>query len=226
VRSAYPAHYPAGVDSAGDLERLLARAQGGDVRAFEALVDGHLAQVRRFARAFTPNRSDADDLAQDALVKVYRNLRLFRYQASFSTWLYTVVRNTLVDSTRSRAGRARAREVALEPAQLQDAGGGARPDEQLAAEEERRRVWRALRHLPLEFRTAVVLFDLEGHSYDEVAAIEGVPVGTVKSRLARGREQLRRLLSEGEPAPERATEVASAGTETGRSPSNLHRSGS
>jgi RNA polymerase sigma-70 factor (ECF subfamily) len=214
------------VSDAGDLEKLIARAQGGDVRAFEALVAGHLAQVRRFARAFAPTESDADDLAQEALVKVYRNLRLFRYQASFTTWLYTVVRNTLLDFVRSRAGRARAREVALESAHFSGAEDGARADEQLAAEEERRRVWRALRQVALEFRTAVVLFDLEGHSYDEVAVIEGVPVGTIKSRLARGREHLRRLLVEVETGPERTGEAAPLGTETGRIPSQLHRSGS
>src|SRR5262249_26210519 len=71
-------------------------------------------------------------------------------------------------------------------------------DEALVREEERQRLWNALRQVPEEFRTALVLFDIEGHTYDELAAIEGVPVGTVKSRLFRGRALLRKLLGEPE----------------------------
>ena len=70
-------------------------------------------------------------------------------------------------------------------------------DEQLAKEEERRRLWAAIRQVPVDLRSALVLFDIEGHSYDEIAAIEGVPVGTVKSRLFRGREALRKVLGQG-----------------------------
>src|SRR5258708_20318875 len=97
-----------------ELDALIAQAQSGDVRAFEALLESHLAQVRRFARAFASSESDADDLAQEALVKIFKSLRLFRYQSAFSTWLYAVVRNVFLDSTRSRAGRERLREETLE----------------------------------------------------------------------------------------------------------------
>jgi RNA polymerase sigma-70 factor (ECF subfamily) len=81
-----------------ELDALVARAQEGDVRAFEALVAAHLPQVRRFARAFASEGADADDLAQEALLRVYRNLRSFRYQAAFSSWLYALVRNTFLVS--------------------------------------------------------------------------------------------------------------------------------
>src|SRR3954452_8769345 len=74
-----------------DLDSLLTRAQGGDVRAFEDLLRGYLPQIRRFARAFALVDADADDLAQDAIIKVYKSLRLFRYQSAFSTWLFAVV---------------------------------------------------------------------------------------------------------------------------------------
>jgi RNA polymerase sigma-70 factor (ECF subfamily) len=182
---------------APDTEQLVRRAQAGDVRAFEALIAAHIAPVRRFARAFTHNEADADDLAQEALVKVYRAVGGYRFQSAFSTWLYAVVRNAFLDLQKSRAGRERAAE---QPLRRQDAGGEregpAPPDEQLAAEQDRRRLWQAVGQVPTEYRTALVLFDVEGLSYEEIAEVERVALGTVKSRIARGRDRLRRLLRE------------------------------
>lgn len=190
------------MSTGGELDALIARAQEGDARAFEALVAGHLPQVRRFARAFAEGEADADDLAQDALLRVYRSLRTFRYQAAFSSWLFAVVRSTFLDFSKSRAGRARLRQEPLGPEHDGAPADGAGADEQLVAEAERRRVWRALRAVPVEYRTALVLFDLEGRSYDEVADVEGVAVGTVKSRLSRGRAHLRKLLGSVEGTPD------------------------
>jgi RNA polymerase sigma-70 factor (ECF subfamily) len=194
-----------------ELRARVAEAQDGSVRAFEILVSSHLPQVRRFARAFSRSDADADDLAQEALVKVYKNLRSFRFQSAFKTWLYSVVRNVFLDATRSRAGRERSQEDPLPTDHAQLPSNAEPADEGLARAEARQRIWRALRELPTEFRTAVVLFDVEGHTYDEVAAIEGVPVGTVKSRLSRGRVLLRALLA-GERAPEAPASEGGAGT--------------
>src|SRR5712692_1174366 len=162
--------YSETVASGEDLDALIKRAQEGDVRAFEALLAGHLPRVRRFARAFSASDTDADDLAQEALLKVYRSLKLFRYQAAFSTWLYAVVRNVFLDGARSRSRRDRQREDPLEPEHGQVAGDTTAADERIGREQERRRLWRALRQVPEEFRSAMVLFDIEGRSYDEVAA--------------------------------------------------------
>ena len=179
-----------------ELRAWIAQAQDGDVRAFERLMAAHLSQVRRFARAFARSDADADDLAQEALVKVYKSLRSFRFQSPFPTWLYSVVRHVFIDNTRGRVGQARAREQALddEHAQLPDTTDT--PHESLARGEERQRLWRALRQLPVDFRTSVVLFDVEGHTYEEVAALEGIAMGTVKSRISRGRALLRTLLTD------------------------------
>ena len=102
------------------VEDLVRRAQQGDVSAFERLIGEHLPIVRRFARAFARGHEAAADLAQDALLKVYRSLGGYRFQSSFSTWLYAIVRNVYLDDARSRAGRDRAAERPLEP------GGGRR----------------------------------------------------------------------------------------------------
>lgn len=209
-----------------DLDRLIAQAQDGDVRAFEALLADHLPMVRRFARAFAGSPHDADDLAQDALLKVYKSIRLFRYQSAFSSWLYAVVRNSFLDGTKSRSGRERAREQALQPGHVEGEPGDAPADELLHREQERQRLWRALRRVPVEFRSALVLFDLEGCTYDEVAAIEGVPVGTVKSRLSRGRAALRVLLGVGEEATPGEEVADSPGTPAATPSSHLPRRGS
>jgi RNA polymerase sigma-70 factor (ECF subfamily) len=193
--------YPAPV-TRESLDELVERAQAGEARAFEALVEAQLPRIRRYARAFAAAEHEADDLAQEALVRVYRSLRAFRWQSAFSTWLFAVVRSAFLDAAKGRAATRRALEEPLRDHHGEQAGG-LRPDEALAAEEDRRRVWAALRQVPAEYRSAVVLFDIEGLSYDELAAIEEVAVGTVKSRLHRGRAHLRRLLG---PAPGEAAE--------------------
>jgi RNA polymerase sigma-70 factor (ECF subfamily) len=181
-----------------DVEELARRAQQGDVAAFERLIAEHTPLVRRFARAFTRSHEAADDLAQDALLKVYRSIGGYRFQSSFSTWLYAIVRNVYLDDARSRAGRERAAERPLDasgvdgdPTTDPDAP---RADRRLEREELRRQVWDALGNIPADFRSTLVLYDIEGLTYEEIAAIERSPLGTVKSRLSRGREHLRRAL--------------------------------
>ncbi|HEX5754126.1 MAG TPA: sigma-70 family RNA polymerase sigma factor [Archangium sp.] len=207
-----------------ELRALIAEAQDGNVRAFELLVSSHLPQVRRFARAFASSDADVDDLAQEALVKVYKSLRSYRSQSAFKTWLYSVVRNAFFDALRGRAGRERSLEEPLAADHAQAPSTADTADERLLREEERQRLWRALRALPPEFRTAVVLFDVEGHTYEEVAAIEAVPIGTIKSRLSRGRALLRTLLAGGQ-APEASESTGGAGTSDGGVSSQGRRSG-
>ncbi|HLL54513.1 MAG TPA: sigma-70 family RNA polymerase sigma factor [Myxococcaceae bacterium] len=207
-----------------ELRALIAEAQDGNVRAFELLVASHLPRVRRFVRAFAVSTADGDDLAQEALVKVYKSLRSYKAQSAFDTWLYAVVRNVFLDTARSRAGRERSQEEPLTGDHDQAPSGAEAADEGLARAEERQKLWRALRELPAEFRTAVVLFDVEGHTYEEVAAIEGVAMGTVKSRLSRGRALLRDILA-GEQAPGPSAAAGTAGTSVTEIPSHGGRSG-
>src|SRR4051812_17991637 len=147
---------------ADEVDALVRRAQGGDVRAFEALVDAHLPLVRRFARAFARSEDDAGDLAQEALVKVYRSIAGYRFQSAFSTWLYAIVRNVFLDDARSRVRKERAAEQPLEPRHVDghpaaDGDSDAlRADHRLEREEERRRVWDALASVPPEFRSTLV----------------------------------------------------------------------
>jgi RNA polymerase sigma-70 factor (ECF subfamily) len=185
-----------------DDDDLVRRAQAGEVRAFEALVAGHLPRLRRFAKSFAWSSSDADDLAQEALIKIYRSLRSYRFESSFSTWMYRVTRNAFMDAWRHNASRERAADTAGD--------GWARdvhapsPDDLLLQSEERERLWCAIRQVSPEFRSVLVLCDVEGMSGSEVAAIENLPEGTVKSRLHRGRAQLAQLLRKEAAEDERA----------------------
>jgi RNA polymerase sigma-70 factor, ECF subfamily len=203
--------------SSEEVEELVRRAQQGDVPAFERLIAAHIALVRRFARAFARSPEAAADLAQDALLKVYRSIGGYRFQSSFSTWLYAIVRNVYLDDARSRAGRDRAAERPLEASGL-DADPMADPDalradRRLEREELRRLVWAALGEVPADFRATLVLYDIEGLTYEEIAAIENSPLGTVKSRLSRGREHLRRVLG-GEDPEARPFETSEPGNST------------
>jgi RNA polymerase sigma-70 factor (ECF subfamily) len=199
-RREWPRVYRTVIDPLED-DDLIKRAQTGNVHAFETLVEAHIPRLRRFARSFARSDADADDLAQEALIKVYRSLRGYRFESSFSTWLYRVTKNCFMDAQRSAASRERTVAAVSEGA---DVGHTAEalataPDVILLRAEERARLWTGIGRISAEFRTVLVLCDVEGLGIGEVASIENLPEGTVKSRLHRGRAQLARLLQENEP---------------------------
>lgn len=175
---------------------LLHSAQAGNAAAFEQLIAPHIASVRRFAFAFSRHWADADDLAQEALLKAFDALGSFEARASLDTWLFTITRNVCHDYYRSRAGQARKREDALEDDHSSDAPPDLLepPDELLVAKDRVERLWLQIKQLAPEFRVPLVLYEIEGLSYEEIAKIERVPVGTIRSRLARGRQRLRQVL--------------------------------
>ncbi len=177
-----------------EVAALVARAADGDVAAFERLVAEYQPRVYSFALTFAPDRDEAADLAQEALLKVYRSIGQFRFQSSFTTWLFQIVKNTFLDARKSRAARERAQEKPLHQMEAEEAdelAEAALAEERLVRAEDRRALERALARVPEAYRMVVVLFDVQGMSYDEIAQVLSVPVGTVKSRLKRGRDALR-----------------------------------
>lgn len=180
-----------------EVAALVARAQAGDIAAFQRLIALYQPKVLSFARAFTGDPDEASDLAQEALIKVYRSLNSFRFQSSLPTWLFRIVKNTFLDHARSRRAHERGVEQRLDEtheAALTTDGDGA--EARLLRDEEHRALWAALREVPEHFRTVLVLADMQGMSYEEVAAVIDAPLGTVKSRLKRGRDALRLSLLE------------------------------
>jgi RNA polymerase sigma-70 factor (ECF subfamily) len=180
--------------AAHELAGLVERARGGDVVAFEHLIAQHQGKVYTFAFAFTGDPEQAKDLAQDALVKVYRSLGSFRFQSAFSTWLYAIVKNTYLDAVKSRAGRERSLEEPLGDADLAELRETANAEDRLLEKESRHLMLRALREVPPAFRTVVMMTDVQGLGYEQVAGALSLPLGTVKSRLKRGRDALRAAL--------------------------------
>ena len=165
---------------------------------FEETALVHLDALYRSALRFTRNRAEAEDVLQETFLKAFRGFHRFNPGTSCRAWLFTILRNTFLNRVRDARWEvlekdADAWEGAAESATA-DPSAGASPEEEFFQTVLHGDVDRALKALPLVFREAVVLVDLEGLSYKEVAQVLGCPIGTVMSRLARGRGLLRRAL--------------------------------
>jgi RNA polymerase sigma-70 factor (ECF subfamily) len=187
----------AATESLPDLpdERLILLAQAGEEAAFSEFVRRHTATVHRWM-ARSVGSQDADDMTQEVLLKAYRGLPKFRGDAPPRAWLASIADNAVKNRYRAR-GRfrrifARSTDEDHSP---EPAASSAGPEENARARESRTFVTEALARLAVEFRMPVVLRDLEEWSYEEIAQSLGLPVGTVKSRIARGRAQLKTLLA-------------------------------
>ena len=177
---------------------LMARVQAGDHGAFEPLVRRYEKRLFGYFLNLVEDPATAADLAQETFVRVYRAVPRYRESGRFESWLFRIAAN-LVRSRRRRLDQ-RAAHVSLEetPAaerELAARGGERRPDEAAWRAELRDALEKALPQLPLVFREAVVLRDVQGWSYREIAEMLGVEEGTVKSRAHRGRQRLRELLA-------------------------------
>ena len=175
---------------------LVAAWQAGDEAAFETLVRRHERRVFGLLMRMLGDREEAADVAQEAFLSLHRHGHRFRREARFSTFVYRVAANAALNRRRS-LGRRRAREQAL--ARRQEAGidlpsSPRDPEDATVGSEVQERVQRALLELPPDLRTALVLYDLQGESYGDIAATLEIPEGTVKSRIHRARTALREHL--------------------------------
>jgi RNA polymerase sigma-70 factor (ECF subfamily) len=151
------------------------------------LIEAQIPGLRRYARALTRNEVPADDLVQDCLVRAVAKQHLWQEGTDLRAWLFTILHNQHVNHVRRSAREGVAVNVSeTEPSLIH----AANQDKHL----ELRDLDRALAKLPEEQRTVILLVGLEGMAYEAVAGIIGIPVGTVRSRLSRGREALRRLM--------------------------------
>ena len=192
---------------------LIDRAAAGDLRAFEELVRHHQRRAHAVAYGIVRNPEDAREVAQDAFLRVHRHLKDFEGGASFSTWLYRIVYNLSIDLLRRRSpGRA----IGLEghthlggaPHEGLPPRGGANPLPALDRTRLVEGMQRCLDELPPHHRTAILLREVEGMSYEEIAEAMEVPKGTVMSRLFHARRKMQRMLCEhfGDEVPKTADE--------------------
>jgi RNA polymerase sigma-70 factor (ECF subfamily) len=175
-------------------EELLASARQGDEEAFGDFVRRHTATVHRWM-VRSVGADDADDMTQDVFVKAYRGLGRFRGDAPPRAWLAAIADNAVKNRYRARSRFRRVFAGSTDAAPEHEARSPvAGPEEVARVGESRRVVTEALKLLPAEFRMPVVLRDIDEWSYEEIAISLALPIGTVKSRIARGRGQLREIL--------------------------------
>ena len=207
-------HGRVSIDRVSDAE-LVARARQGDAAAFGELVDWHRTAVYRVALAALGSHEEAEDAAQDAFVTAYRRLAGFRGDASFKTWLLTIAWRHALNRRRARwwrsagragqagqAGLARQRGEAGQvgragPAGLEELSSPNRSPEQAALDHElRSAIVAEIRALPAKLRDTLLLAQAGEYDYEEIGAMLGAPVGTVKWRVSEARKTIRRRLGE------------------------------
>ena len=183
-------------DVGSDELALIQRCAAGDEDACTELVGAHQRMVYQLALHLLGDHNEALDLSQEVFLRVFRTIRAFRGQSALRTWIYRIVVNQASNRQRWWRRRRRAQQVSFEQhvedhGELPDMRRLERPDVVFGQKELAARIQRALDRLPFDQRTAVVLREIDGLSYEEIAFSLDVAVGTVKSRLARAREQLR-----------------------------------
>jgi RNA polymerase sigma-70 factor (ECF subfamily) len=177
-----------------DERLMITRAQGGDPAAFEALVNQHARYVFNLALRVVHDPQEAENLSQEAFLRAWRALPGFRAEASFTTWLYQIVTRLCYN----RLPRLRMELAALDPdadeikVDLKDERLSL--EDTLLSEELQRTLHQAIDRLPDGFRLLITLRHLQGLSYAEIAAVTGLPLGTVKTGIHRARQQLRQHL--------------------------------
>jgi len=190
------------VTSSGEDALLIEAFQRGDKKAFDELVIRHKDRIFNLCYRFLGDYEEANDSAQEAFVKAYGSLNTFRLESAFSTWLYRIAVNACKNKLGSAAYRAKRKTVSLDnpgnnedgPLPMEIQNGTPSPLARMEEKEKKALVQRALDTLPTEFKMVVTLRDVEGLSYEEIAEVTGLNLGTVKSRIARARTDLRNKL--------------------------------
>ena len=178
-------------------QNLAQRAANGDVAAFRRLVHNHSGLVYRVALRIL-GAEDAKDASQEVWIRVWRNIERFRGDSAFSTWLYKITVNTCLSARRREQSRQTWQFGDELPYLSLPSGGEGNPEAAALTEERRQELYRALESVRAEHRAALVLRHMEGLSYAEVAEILGVPDGTAKGWVSRGRATLLVALTEEE----------------------------
>lgn len=174
-----------------DTHHLIAKFKAGDTSAFEQLVRLHQDRIYSLCRHLLGNAQEAEDAAQDSFIKAYRNLPHFTPDASFYTWLYRIAVNTCLDyKKRPFLASLFARSPDDEEFEAWELPDELSPERLYESKEMGQALQRALQKLSPKLKAVIVLKEMEGLSYEEIAEVLDVSLGTVKSRLSRAREEL------------------------------------
>jgi len=177
---------------------LIERVQSGDKQAFNLLVLRYQNKVCNLISRYINNPGDVADVAQEAFIKAYRAIPSFRGESAFYTWLYRIAVNTAKNHIVAQSRRPPAQDVDTEEAEYYENGGALKeisnPENLTLSKELKRVVFSAIEALPDDLKTAMTLRELDGLSYEEIAAVMDCPVGTVRSRIFRAREAVEKKI--------------------------------
>ncbi len=177
-------------------EKLVERCLRGEDSAWETIVSAYGKRIYNLSYRYCGRKEEAEDLTQESFIRIYQNLRTYRPEAgSFQSWLLTISRNVIIDNYRqTRRFRQTGGSEELETLNI---GDDRLPDPQRLAEQEEaaRFVHEGLQLLPDELKESLILRDIEGMAYEDIATLMAVPEGTVKSRINRGRLELAKILA-------------------------------
>lgn len=183
---------------------FIEKLKSGNAEAFDVLVTRHSGDIYALLYRLTENPEEASDLTQETFLSAFRSIRKFRGDAELKTWLFRIAINESRNRFRWWKRRKRESTISLD-ASLGDTGrpvyeiipsNSASPEDDVLSRERKDALENALRSLPEIFREAIILCDVEGLTYDEAARTLNVNIGTIKSRIARGREELRKRLKD------------------------------
>jgi len=176
---------------------LVEEASTGNMPAFEKLVSLYGKKIFNYCYRMTGNKEDAEDTAQEVFIKAYRSLNGFKRNSRFSTWLYSIAHNACIDLQRKK-------KIIIVPIEGHDddnknqvkelASDGLSVEDEVLMTEKKNAVHLAIAKLRPEYRTVVLLREIDGLSYDEIAGVLNIPIGTVKSYISRARDELRTSL--------------------------------
>lgn len=175
-------------------QQLVERVQRGDKRAFDLLVKKYQHKIVSLVLRYVKDPDDAMDVAQEAFIKAYRALPKFRGDSAFYTWIYRIAINTAKNHLVAKNRRPADAHIDVSDAEQFDSAQAlkevATPERYMMRDEIQKTVYQALQDLPDDLRTAVTLREFDGLSYEEIAEVMSCPVGTVRSRIFRGREAI------------------------------------
>jgi RNA polymerase sigma-70 factor (ECF subfamily) len=174
---------------------LLSQVQQGDMIAFEALVERHRKKAVGVALKLVGDPDEAKDISQEAFIRVYRAVKRFDTQKEFFSWFYVILSNLARNRLKKRKVRTMyAREQQSDSETIRHSQSRGSPDMLIEADETKRQVWKAIEELPYNFREIIVLRHFEDLSYDEIAKLLNIPLGSVMSRLYYARLKLKQIL--------------------------------
>jgi len=180
-----------------DIDKLLVkRSKSGDIEAFEQLIFDYQKKAYNIALRVMGNQEDAKDMCQEAFIRIFKSIEGFKEQSSFSTWMYRIVTNVCLDEIRKKK---KSETVSLDGTYETENGqihfetvsDDDTPEEAYIRIEKKRIVLKSINELSEEYKTVIVLRDIQGFSYEEIANILCCSIGTVKSRINRGRNTLK-----------------------------------